>query len=543
VLRDVQQLTARTFDLLVVGGGIYGLAIARDAAMRGLSVALVEADDFGSGSSFNHLRTIHGGLRYLQTLDLARARESIGERRTLARMAPQSVRPLAFALPLYRSLTRGRLAMRAGFLLDRLLASGRNNDVAPSLRLPSGRVVSRSEAIQRFPGMRRQGLTGAAVYFDYITTESDRLTFAWATAAVGAGAALANHVEGVALMVENRRVTGLRATDRVTGLDLEIGARLTVNATGAAVDRLLSPLGITARVPLLKVMNLVTSREAGEEAIGGRSRSGRHLFLVPWRGRALFGTWESGRVSAPDDTEVTGPEVSDFIRELNEAFPALDLRVDDITMIHRGLVPAAVDARGGVSLEGHERIRDHASEGIEGLMSIAGTKYTTARSVAERVTSRVLEKLRLPAVPCRTIEPLPGGAMDDPLATIAAARAEYDALLPSDSLPHLVASYGTEFGKVIAIARDRLEWLSKVADLSPVIGAELVWAARHEMAATLTDAVARRTPLGVLGYPGDSAVERAAALVGTELGWPTDRRRLEIDRLRAFYGTLNAWKA
>src|SRR6202163_1635975 len=121
MIRDLDRLTARTFDVLVVGGGIYGLAIAYDAAQRGLSAALIERDDFGSGSSFNHLRTIHGGLRYLQTLDARRARESMRERRTLARIAPQAVRPLPFALPLYRSVTRGKLAMRAGFLLDRFV--------------------------------------------------------------------------------------------------------------------------------------------------------------------------------------------------------------------------------------------------------------------------------------------------------------------------------------------------------------------------------------------------------------------------------------
>src|SRR6185436_13733637 len=168
MFRDVDRLTGRTFDVLVVGGGIYGLTVAYDAAQRGLSVALVERDDFGSGTSFNHLRTIHGGLRYLQSLDLARARESVRERRTIARIAPQAVRPLPFAVPLYRSIMRGKMAMRAGFALDRIVAAGRNRGVPSSHRLPGGRVVSRSHAAQRFPGLRRQGLTGAAVFYDYL---------------------------------------------------------------------------------------------------------------------------------------------------------------------------------------------------------------------------------------------------------------------------------------------------------------------------------------------------------------------------------------
>src|SRR3989454_12069080 len=163
--RDLSRLTGRTFDVLVVGGGIYGLTIAYDAAQRGLSVALIERDDFGSGASFNHLRTIHGGLRYLQHLDLARARESVRERRTLARIAPHAVRPLPFAVPLYRSLTRGKLVMRAGFFVDRLVAADRNIGVPSSHRLPAGRVVGRTTAVQRFPGLRRQGLTGAAGFY------------------------------------------------------------------------------------------------------------------------------------------------------------------------------------------------------------------------------------------------------------------------------------------------------------------------------------------------------------------------------------------
>src|SRR3954465_4392310 len=176
MIRDLDRLTARTFDVLVVGGGIYGLTIAYDAAQRGLSVALVERTDFGSGSSFNHLRTIHGGLRHRQSRDVRRARESIRERRTIARIAPHAVRPLPFAVPLYRSLMRGKTAMRAGFLLDRLGGAGRPRGVPSSHRLPAGRVVSRSHAAQRFPGLKRQGLTGAAVFYDYVTTEPDRLT-------------------------------------------------------------------------------------------------------------------------------------------------------------------------------------------------------------------------------------------------------------------------------------------------------------------------------------------------------------------------------
>ena len=538
MIRDLDRLTGQTFDVLVVGGGIYGLTIAYDAAQRGLSVALIARDDFGSGASFNHLRTIHGGLRYLQSLDVGRARESVRERRTVARIAPQAVRPLPFALPLYRSLMRGKTVMRAGFALDRLVSAGRNRGVPASHRLPGGRVFSRGSAVQRFPGLRRQGLTGAAVFHDYVTTEPDRFTFAYALAASEHGAVLANHVEAVSPLVDSaggRRVAGVTARDALGTRTLEIAARVTVNATGARVDRLLAPLGASTGIPMMKAMNLVTRRDAGHEALGGRSTSGRNLFLVPWRERALFGTWESDHTCDPDDTSIEERDLAAFIAELNQAFPALDLTMADITLVHRGVVPASV--RGDrVSLEGHEQVRDHARDGLEGILSVAGAKFTTARAVAERVTDTLLSKLQHAPAPCRTASaPLPGGTVRDVGLAIADARREFDEGLPTDTIPHLIAAYGSRYRDVMEIAAARPDWRTRLAPDSPVIGAELVLAARKEMAPTLADAVIRRTPLGALGYPGGDAMARAAAIVGAELGWTEERRREEIAAVKRFY--------
>jgi glycerol-3-phosphate dehydrogenase len=540
--RDLDALTGRTFDVLVVGGGIYGLTIAYDAAQRGLSVALIERADFGSGASFNHLRTIHGGLRYLQTLDVARSRESVVERRALAIIAPHTVRPLPFALPLYRSLTRGVTAMRAGFLLDRLVAYDRNRDVVPSHQLPAGRVVS-GDALRRFPGLHRRGVAGAAVWYDYVTTEADRLTFSFAIAATQHAAVLANHVEAVALIADGKRMVGVRARDVLGGQALEIAARVTVNATGTGVNALLEPVGAATAIPTLKVMNLVTERDAGEAALGGWTTAGRSLFLVPWRGRALFGTWQSGSLCRPEETGIVEADVVSFIRQINEAFPSLALRPADVTLIHRGIVPA-VAGNGGYSLEGHEQVRDHAKDGpiaIEGLMSVVGAKYTTARGVAQRVTDRLFTKLQRQAVPCRTAKAaLPGGDIPDVAAAIADARRDCDFELPGDTAPHLVSAYGSRYREVLALCADRSDLRTRLADESPVIGAELVWAVRHEMAVTLADAVIRRTPLGALGYPGDMAVDRAADLVGSELGWAVDRRRTEVAALRRFYSAIFA---
>jgi glycerol-3-phosphate dehydrogenase len=537
VHRDLDRLTGRTFDVLVVGGGICGLTIAYDAAQRGLAVALIDRDDFGSGTSFNHLRTIHGGLRYLQTLDITRARESVRERRAVARIAPHAVRPTLFALPLYRSIMRGKLALRAGFLLDRGVAAGRNRGLASSHRLPAGRVVSKSTAIQQYPGLRRQGLTGAAVWYDYVMTEPDRLTFSFALAAVEHGAFVANHVEAIAPLTEAGRVTGVSARDRLGNRQLDIAARITVNATGGRMDALLKPLKLASGVPMLKAMNLVTRRDAGDEALGGRSSAGKNLFLVPWRERAVFGTWESDKPWDPADGAVSEPEVQAFIAELNHAFPALDLTRSDVTLVHRGLLPAVVRGNRAL-LEGHEQVRDHASDGFDGLMTVTGPKYTTARAVAERITNRLLAKLQRAAVPCHTATTaLPGGGIRDVGLAIAEARRDHDAGLPSDTIPHLIASYGSRYRDVLDLAVDRPDWRTRIAKESPVIGAQLVHAVRKEMALTLADVVLRRTPLGALGHPGSDAIETAAAIVGSELGWSDQRRQDEIAAVNAFYAS------
>src|SRR5438552_2756628 len=236
--RDVDRLTAQTFDVLIVGGGIYGLTIAYDAAQRGVSVALVERNDFGSGASFNHLRTIHGGLRYLQTLDIGRARESILERRTIARIAADAVRPLSFLLPITPSPTAGRLAMGVGVLIDRLVGWDRNENVDASHRLLPTRVLSRTEALERLPMFRGRQIVGAVEWHDYVAAEADRLTLAWAIAGHRCGANLANYVEATTLLMDGSRAVGIRALDRVSSKAFDIGARLIVNATGGSVDRL-----------------------------------------------------------------------------------------------------------------------------------------------------------------------------------------------------------------------------------------------------------------------------------------------------------------
>src|SRR5215471_783590 len=265
--RDFQALGTETFDVIMLGGGIHGLATAHAAAGRGLNVALVEAGDFGASTSFNHQRTAHGGLRSLQTGRLGHARESILERRTLAHMAPRLLRPLPFLVGTYRSVVKSRVALRAAFRLDLFLGRKRNDGVEPELHLPPARLVSRAATLKLFPGIRQDGLTGGANWYDYQIVHANRLTIAFAEGAVARGARLVNHAAAVAPVKDGGRMSGMRVRDVLTGEEIDVRARVTINAAGAHAGEIMKQFGVARDVPLLKAMNLVTSKPASDMAL------------------------------------------------------------------------------------------------------------------------------------------------------------------------------------------------------------------------------------------------------------------------------------
>ncbi|HSC26833.1 MAG TPA: FAD-dependent oxidoreductase, partial [Vicinamibacterales bacterium] len=344
--RDLDRLSETPYDLLVVGGGIHGLAAGYEAASRGLRTALVEASDFGSGASFNHQKTVHGGLRSLQSARFDRARQAIAERRALARIAPWFLRPLPFLIGTYRSPFRGRLAIRVAFAVDEWLGRRRNAELEPELHLPAARLVSKAATLRLFPGVRQDRLTGGAQWYDYQMVEADRLTLAFAAAADRAGADLANYVEAVEPIRDGGKIAGARVRDVLTGRPFEIRAAATMIAAGARAGVLMGAFGVKREFPLVKAMNLVTSRRASDIALGAPAPSGRMLTLVPWRGRAIVGTSQSDDVAQPSDSAVSAAEVRSFIDEVNAAFPALQLTPADVTLVHRGLLPA-VRSRNG----------------------------------------------------------------------------------------------------------------------------------------------------------------------------------------------------
>jgi glycerol-3-phosphate dehydrogenase len=521
--RDLDALTSHTFDLLVVGGGIHGLMAAWDASLRGLHVALVERGDFGGRASFHHHRTLHGGLRYLQTADVARLRVSVRERRTWAHIAPHLIVRQPFAIEAGTSRGKSAGLLRIGLALDALLSAGRNRDVAEDLRLPAARVVSGAEYDT---GALIDGSGQLAVWHDYRTAHAERLTLGVAINAARAGATLANYVDAIEPLREGRKVVGITARDLLDGEPLTISARVVLNASGADAGRLMAAFGLRQAPPLVKAMNLVTTRPAPALACGARTHDGRLLFALPVQGRLSIGTWHGPRPCGADAWIVTKDELDSFLADINEAFPSLDLGPGDVALVHRGVVPAKV--RGGrVLLADTPVVREHRRDGVDGAITLMGVKYTTARALAEEAVTLATAQLGRHAPPQTASRPLPGFNPTGAEPPVEGFDAE--------AWGHLQRCYGDQAPRVAGYAVANPALAARLTPTLPATGVQVVEAIRNEMALSLEDVVLRRTGLGAAGYPGDDAVLRVEAIAREELGWSSARVRDEVQGLKEFY--------
>ena len=534
--RDFSALGETTYDVLVVGGGIHGLATALDAAARGLKVALVDSGDFGAATSFNHQRTAHGGLRSLQSGRIGHARESIRERRALARIAPRLLRPLPFMIGTYRSWIRSRLALRAAFRFDRWLGRRRNDGLEPELHLPAAKLTSRAATLKLFAGVRPERLTGGANWYDYQIVHTNRLAIAFAEGAAARGAQLVNYAEANSALKTAGRVTGMRVRDVLSGAELDVQARMTINCAGPAVNRVMAMFGVTREIPLARAMNLVTSKPASDMALAAPGRSGAMLTLVPWHGRALIGTALSSEFKQPSDLGVTEAEIEAFVTEANHAFPALKLTRADVTLVHRGIVPARRGKGGQPELLGAAQILAHASERAPGAMTVVGVKYTTARAVGARAAAAAARTLGGSTRKSDTDSAiLPGaGIADHEALAIETARAVGLELAPP-IIRHITAIYGDRCAAIVRLMAERSDWRMPLIPGRPNVGAEVIHAIRHEMACTLADIVIRRSELGAAGHPGVEIVEKIAAIAAEELGWEAAQRDREIAAIDEFY--------
>jgi len=554
VRRNVSALARKEFDLVIVGGGIYGASVAREAALRGLTVALVDQGDFANATSANSHKIIHGGLRYLQHADLKRMRESIRERSTLFRIAPHLVRPLPVLVPLYGHWSQTKLVMSLALKINDLISIDRNRGLQPSKIIPSGRVLSKDESLNLCPGLNPHGLTGGALFYDGQVYNPERLILSILRSAETAGADLANYVRVNGVLKNRNVILGVSATDMLAGNPVEIRAHVVVNCSGPWVDWLLRRMkGLKHNTPLrlLKAVVLVTRPIVDRVALSvpGRAvfqdhdaildKGYRYFVIAPWRDTSLVGTFQVPYDSSCEDLEVTEKEIETFIQEVNAAYEAAALTREDIRHVYVGLLPRADihSGTGEVQMLKHYRILDHSkADGTEGLVSVIGVKYTTARDVAERVVDLVFKKLSKRWVPSQTARlPVYGGELEDIDRVVNSELAKEPKAISNETIRHLIQTYGSHYRDIIQYARGKPALFQPVDSTATVTKAEIVYGVREEMAQKLSDVIFRRTELGTAGYPGDACLETSAAIIAQEMGWREERILREIEDVRAIY--------
>jgi len=524
------RLTAEPFDVLIVGGGITGAGIARDAAMRGLRTALVERDDFGSGTSSRSSRLIHGGVRYLEHGHLHLVFESSRERRTLMRIAPHLVRPLRFTWPVYRGSRIPLWKLSAGLFMYDALAAFRN--------VEGHRSLEAREVLAHEPALRRDGLVGGAEYYD-ASTDDARLTLANVIDAEHHGGVAVNHVSVVRLLREGGRVVGAAIREAPDGPEAEVRARVVVNATGAWTDALrgmdtgdTGDIGASGNgaVRGTKGVHIAVSRErlATQAALTLLSPSdGRVMFALPSTATTIIGTTDTPTDERPEEVRASPADIEYLLAAANSFFPATHLTPDDVIAAWAGIRPLVASGftRDPASASREHRIDRSAS----GLISVSGGKLTTFRSMAAEVVDVVEQSLGKRPSRSRTDRvPLPGGDMRALDELRRAAELEVgDAAVAR----RLVEAHGTRWRDVSALTAEEPALARRIVRDLPYLLAEVVYAAEREMAVTLADVLVRRLRIAYeMADHGRSASRVATAVLAGRLGWDNARARVEIMR-------------
>jgi glycerol-3-phosphate dehydrogenase len=527
----VHRLAADTADVLVVGGGITGAGIARDAAMRGLRTVLVEQSDLGAGTSSHSSRLIHGGLRYLEEGNLHLVYEALAERRVLLDIAPHLIHPLAFVFPVHRGDRVPLWKLAGGVWLYTLLALFRN--------VGGHSILGKRGLLRAEPAVRERGLTGGVRYHD-AQCDDARLVIATARSAIRHGARMANYARVEGLDQADGKVRGARVRDLLTEETATVYARVVVNATGPWSDNLrrLEDAKATPVLRPTKGAHVMVSRAR----LGNRGAitmtspiDGRVMFTLPWGEFAYIGTTDSDSSETPDHVTASADDVVYLLRSANAYFPNAHLSEHDVVATWAGLRPLL---GGTTKLVGASHVsREHAIlEGLGGMLSIVGGKLTTYRRMAAQMVDLVVQKLerldgrRLPHRAATDQEPLPGGEARD---VSSFTQVGLDLGLAPRTVEHLLRHYGDETAAVLNLARERRSLMTPLMPEHPAIEAEVVHIARRELAQRVEDVLVRRIHLYYeTGNHGATAADRVAALMGEELGWGAERVGAEADRYR-----------
>ncbi len=517
------DLDARQFDLVIVGGGINGAAIARDAALRGMSVILLEKDDFASGTTSWSTRLIHGGLRYLEHFEFELVRESLVERGRLLENAPHLVDPLPLVLPVFRGGKHAPSKLRAGMCLYDVFSRGD--------AMPKHKWFSRKETGARWPELTQEGLLGSFRYFDAQATFPERLVIEQVASAVSFEAVALNYAPVTSIDMDGAVVSGVTFVDEPSGQSHRVRARAVVNVAGPWVDQVLSSLDPEPKREIGGTKGshifLRTTGDEPPDALYAEAQSdGRPFFVIPWNGMTMIGTTDLPFNGNLDDVVASENEIDYLLRETKRLLPALDTARERVLFTYSGVRPLPyVDASSPGGITRQHSLLDH-SPSRQGLYSVIGGKLTTHRSLAEEVVDEVAHEIGN-REPCRTrnlpFPNSPGAGMESLREDLMASFG-----LSGPAVERLTSIYGTRAREIAELGTSDSVLAAPIAEDSLATGAEIVWAIENEMAVGLSDAVIRRAVAGWNADLGQSVAEGAARIGQSHLGWTKDRAANEL---------------
>ena len=533
--RFIESYQGEIFDVIVIGGGITGASVAYEAATRGLKVALLEKKDFSWATSAVTSKMIHGGLRYLANGEIGLVRESLRERRVLENIAPNFVYPQSVMMTHNSTqFKNNKWVVKIGMLMYDALSYDKNFTWDKSKKIPMHKTISRQEVLKREPNVRAAGMTGASIFYDCSSIFPERLTLAFIKSAVAYGAKVSNYTQVTGFCFdEAHNVTGVQVKDLLSGSVHKLNGTLTINCGGPWADIVLglaksNSNGCTLRRS--EGIHIITAKSllSGKYAVGSMTPAGRHFFLIPWRGHTLIGTTDKPYIGNPDEYHVTRQSIDELIAEVNASFGDGTLSFADVLHAFGGLRPLVEEqTEETYTCSRRYEIFDNTEEGLNGLITVEGGKYTTSRRLAENCLKTVATKLSRPLEQSITDKHHLSGCditdMNNFLLTIARDNIDF----AGNTLDYLGRNYGTEYDVILKLAREDAA-LAEAVNADGEILAQVTYAIQHEMARTLADIVLRRTGIGTLGHPGEEVLQKVAALAAKELNWDAGKVKQEI---------------
>jgi glycerol-3-phosphate dehydrogenase len=533
---------AKQFDVVVIGGGIIGAGIARDASLRGLKVALFEQSDFGSGTTSRSTRLIHGGLRYLEMFDFGLVRQDLKEREILLKLAPHLVRPLAFLVPMYKRSLFYQVKLRIGMWLYDWLSFDKS--------LPNHRFFNKQQTLEREPGLKAEGLNGASLYYDAQVELAERLCLENILDAQANGALTFNYVKVTDTIRENSQVKGVKVQDVLTNETAEVQARLVVNASGAWLDPLETHLTGQAsrKVRTTKGIHFTAPTAPKNAIVLFAEKDDRLFFVIPWLGYAWVGTTDTDFNEDLDSVRATAEDV-DYLREtVREIFPQADW--DTVYYTNAGVRALTRTGKAGGKDESavsrKHGLVDHAkTSNLEGYVSVVGGKITAYRDIAQEATDLVCQKLAHLTPTITNKRPLPGGNIDQPLEHfISHEQATGVKLgLSEAQVQHLVNTYGSRVAAIFDIIKSDAQWTTQLHPAYPEIKAQIKLAVVSENCLTLSDFMMRRTDLYFSPDQGRQAIEPVLEVLSALLGWSEAERQRQVARYEQELAWTQEWRA